>query len=152
MPDNVRIIQQLDQRKKWAEKYGLDPKFIESFFKSMIDWYMSQQIAHYKTHHPNEATIQFKICSLAELKALKFGLNWIDVSQYSQLLSSGYRKARESAKPVLISYTQKTSIFSDNLSFANVDSFNLFEQSRRLSLSYAFLLAQPSQQFFLLAL
>ena len=153
IPDNGRIIQQLGQRKKWAEKYGLDPKFIESFFKSMIDWYMSQQIAHYKSQHPNESTAQIKICSLAELKAMEFDLNWIDILHYGQLLSSGYRKAREIAEPVLISYTQKAPIFSDNLNFTTgVNPFSLFEQSRRLSLSHGFLLAQPSQQFFMLAL
>ena len=152
IPDNERIIQQLSKRKEWAEKYGLDPKFIESFFKSMIDWYMSQQISHYKTQHLNEATIQFKLCSLAELKAIEFGLTWIDVLHYGQLLSSGYRKARELAKPVLVSYTQKTSIFSDNLHLSGVHPFSLFEQSHRLSLPYAFLFAQPAQQFFLLAL
>lgn len=152
IPDNERIIQQLSQRKKWAEKYGLDPKFIESFFKSMIDWYMSQQIAHYKMQHPNEATIQFKLCSLAELKAIEFGLTWIDVLHYGQLLSSGYRKARELAKPVLISYTQKTSIFSDSFRLSGAHPFRLFEQSHRLSLPYAFLFAHPAQQFFLFAL
>ena len=152
IPDNGRIIQQLRQRKKWAEKYGMDPKFIESFFKSMIDWYMSQQIAHYKTQHPTEATTQFKVCSLAELKAMEFGLDWIDVLNYGQLLSSGYRKAREIAEPVLISYTQKTSIFSNNLNLTGVHPFGLFEQSRRLALSHGFLLARSSEQFFMLAL
>lgn len=151
IPDNGRIIQQLNQREKWAEKYGLDPKFIESLFKSMIDWYMSQQIAHYKTQHPNDVTSQFKICSLPELKAIEFGLSWIDVSHYAQLLSSGYRKGREITKPILVSYTQKAPIFSDNLNLTGVHPFSLFEQAHHLSLSHGFLFAHPSQQFFMLA-
>jgi len=151
IPDNGRIIQQLNQRKKWAEKYGLDPKFIESFFKLMIDWYMSQQIAHYKRQNPDQANIQIKLCSFPELKAMEFGLDWINILHYGQLLSAGYRKAREITEPVLVSFTQMTSIFSDNHNLTGFHPFSLFEQSRRLPLSHGFLLAQPSQQFFMLA-
>ena len=152
IPDNKRMIQQLNQRKKWAEEYGLDPRYIESLFKLMLDWYISRQIAYYKSRNPDEASVEVKVCSLNELKAIEFGLSWMNISHFSQLLSSGYRKARETAEPVLISFTQKTSIFSDDHTLVNVDPFCLFEQSRRLSLSHGFLLAQPSQQFFMLAL
>ncbi|CAF1580657.1 unnamed protein product, partial [Didymodactylos carnosus] len=101
IPDNRRIIQQLIQRREWAENYGLDRTFIESLFKSMIDWYMSQQIAYYKMLHPGDASAQFKICSLAELKAVECDLEWIDVLHYGQLLRSAYRKAEDLAEPIL---------------------------------------------------
>jgi menaquinone-specific isochorismate synthase len=152
IPDNKRMIQQLNQRKEWAKTYALDPKYIESFFKGMIDWYISQQITYYKSQNPDQANIEIKICSLNELKAIEFGLTWINISQYSQLLSSGYRKARETTKPVLVSFTQKTSIYSDDHVLVNVHPLYLFEQSRRLSLSHSFVFTQPSQQFSMLAL
>ncbi len=56
---------------------------------------MSQQIAHYKSQNPHEATIQIKLCSFPELKAMDFGLDCIDILHYGQLLNAGYRKARE---------------------------------------------------------
>ncbi|CAF0791198.1 unnamed protein product [Adineta ricciae] len=151
IPDNKRMIQQLNQRKEWAKSYGLDPKYIESFFKRMLDWYISQQITYYKSQNPDQANIEIKVCSLNELKAIEFGLSWINISQYCQLLSSGYRKAREISKPVLVSFIQKTSTYSDDHSLDNVHPLYLFERSRRHSLSHSFVFAQPSQQFSMLA-
>ena len=152
IPDYGRVIQQLGRRKEWAETYGLDPQFIESFFKSMIDWYMSQQIDYYKAQNPDEANIQIKLCTMPELKAMEYGLGWIDILHYGALIRSGYQKARKITEPVLVSFTQKTSIFSDNDNLTCVHPFYLFEQTRHLSLSHGFLLAQPSQEFFMLAL
>jgi len=144
IPDNQRVIQQLIQRRKWAEQYELDPKFIESFFKSLIDWYMTQQITRYQIDNPNEPSSQFRLSSLNELKAIEFNLTWIDISHYTQLLSSAYRKTREIDEPVLVSFTQKTS--------TSMHPFGLFEQARRHSLSHAFLFAQPSEEFFMVGL
>jgi isochorismate pyruvate lyase len=126
IPDNQRVIQQLLQRRKWAEEYKLDPNFIESFFKLLIDWYMTQQITRYQIDNPSEPSSQFRLSSLNELKAMEFNLTWIDISHYMKLLSSAYRKTREIDEPVLVSFTQKTS--------TSMHSFGLFEQARRRSL------------------
>lgn len=152
IPDNQRIIQQLKQRKIWAKQYELDQNFIESFFKLMIDWYMTQQIKYYQNKKPDQLNLQIKFYSLAQLKAMEFGLDWINVSQYDQLISSAYRKATKLNEPILVSFTQKTSIFLDNHSKTNIHPFTLFEHAHRLSITNAFILTKPSQQMFILTL
>lgn len=152
IPAPERVIQQLKQRKKWAEEYELDSEYMEAFFKRIIDWNISQQIAHYKDLNPNEKSIEVKLASLNELKVIEHDLDWIDISHYSKLLRAGHRKASDIGEPVLVSFTQKTSIFDDNGHSGNLTPFNLFEQCRRRALSHAFILAQPSRQFLMLAL
>lgn len=46
-PDRVALM--LPQRRQWAEQAGLDGAFIESLFAQIIEWYIAQQVLHWRS-------------------------------------------------------------------------------------------------------
>lgn len=143
IPDNKRIVQQLKQRRLWAKQYQLDPFFIESFFKFMIDYYMIEQIHFYQKQKDHQKDLRIEFASLIQLKSIEYDLQWIDFSSYNQLLSLAKKKSNQLNQSILVSFTQKINKFQD-------DPLNLFEHARSLSLSDAFLLSNISNKSFLL--
>ncbi|MCE2573058.1 isochorismate lyase [Motilimonas eburnea] len=51
IPAPERVVVMLQDRKKWAEQAGLSAEYVERLFTDIIDWYINQQIKHWRSEH-----------------------------------------------------------------------------------------------------
>lgn len=49
IPAPERVVAMLEDRKKWAEEAGMSAEYVENLFSNIIDWYINQQIKHWRT-------------------------------------------------------------------------------------------------------
>lgn len=49
IPAPERVVAMLEDRKKWAEEAGISTDYVEALFTNIIDWYINQQIKHWRT-------------------------------------------------------------------------------------------------------
>ncbi|BDU39650.1 isochorismate lyase [Vibrio nigripulchritudo] len=49
IPAPERVAVMLEDRKKWAEEVGISTEYVETLFSNIIDWYINQQIKHWRT-------------------------------------------------------------------------------------------------------
>ncbi|CCN36980.1 Salicylate biosynthesis protein pchB [Vibrio nigripulchritudo SO65] len=49
IPAPERVVVMLEDRKKWAEEVGISTEYVETLFSNIIDWYINQQIKHWRT-------------------------------------------------------------------------------------------------------
>ncbi|WP_199259630.1 chorismate mutase [Paracoccus binzhouensis] len=54
-PDRVR--QMLDQRAAWAAEAGLSPDFIGPLFGQLAEWFIRQQIVHWREHRAGRPAV-----------------------------------------------------------------------------------------------
>lgn len=48
IPAPERVVAMLEDRKKWAEEEGMSTEYVEHLFSHIIDWYINQQIQHWR--------------------------------------------------------------------------------------------------------
>ncbi len=48
IPAPERVVVMLQDRKKWAEEAGMSAEYVENLFTNIIDWYINQQIKHWR--------------------------------------------------------------------------------------------------------
>ena len=48
IPAPERVVAMLEDRKKWAEEAGMSAEFVENLFSNITDWYINQQIQHWR--------------------------------------------------------------------------------------------------------
>jgi isochorismate pyruvate lyase len=48
IPAPERVAAMLPVRRQWAEAAGLDGAFVQSQFARIVDWYIQQQIIHWR--------------------------------------------------------------------------------------------------------
>ncbi|GLQ72240.1 isochorismate lyase [Vibrio penaeicida] len=48
IPAPERVVVMLEDRKKWAEDAGISTEFVGTIFPNIIDWYINQQIHHWR--------------------------------------------------------------------------------------------------------
>lgn len=49
IPAPERVVVMLEDRKKWAEEAGMSTEYVEDLFSNIIDWYINQQIKHWRS-------------------------------------------------------------------------------------------------------
>ncbi|BCL72240.1 Salicylate biosynthesis protein pchB [Vibrio nigripulchritudo MADA3029] len=49
IPAPERVLVMLEDRKKWAIEAGISSEYVESLFSNIIEWYINQQIKHWRT-------------------------------------------------------------------------------------------------------
>nr|WP_238481354.1 isochorismate lyase [Motilimonas sp. E26] len=48
IPAPERVVVMLQDRKQWAEEAGMSAEYVENLFTNIIDWYINQQIKHWR--------------------------------------------------------------------------------------------------------
>ncbi|WP_236783984.1 isochorismate lyase [Azospirillum humicireducens] len=47
IPAPERVAAMLPERRRWAERHGLDPDFVVPLFSQIIQWFIQRQVAHW---------------------------------------------------------------------------------------------------------
>ncbi|MBP2231641.1 isochorismate pyruvate lyase [Azospirillum agricola] len=47
IPAPERVAAMLPERRRWAERHGLNPDFVVPLFSQIIQWFIQQQVAHW---------------------------------------------------------------------------------------------------------
>ncbi|AAO07762.1 isochorismate lyase [Vibrio vulnificus] len=49
IPAPERVASMLEERRHWANEQGLSEEYVEALFDNIIQWYISQQIQHWRS-------------------------------------------------------------------------------------------------------
>ena len=87
IPAPERVAAMLPERRAWASAAGLDPDFVEKIFGQLIDWYINEQIRHYREKTRRSLPLDAAI----------------DGSRLLEMLRAARERARASGRGVLVS-------------------------------------------------